>query len=217
MASSTAATRIPLLGSRSRPSRPAPAGGRAVERIALLGVLIGLFGELHPALDQWGQRSVDARLKDLHGRHLVHLDGTPADGQDPDRADEATTTADALGRRHAALHVAAYTAGQFAAAVVATRALGYRVPVRALLAGAAVNGATHLVIDRREPLLHLARWTGHLGYVEHCTAARVGADGVVRAEPSGPGSALFELDQSLHRAIGVAAAVATTWLATRSS
>ncbi|MFI5749067.1 hypothetical protein ACIBBE_24745 [Streptomyces sp. NPDC051644] len=95
-----------------------------------------------------------------------------------------------------------------------TRALGYRLPVKALLVGAALNAGTHLVIDRREPLLWLAKKAGKQGYVEHCTAARVLEDGSVQAELSGPGSALMELDQSAHRALGLAAAVLTTWLAT---
>jgi hypothetical protein len=37
------------------------------------------------------------------------------------------------------------------------------------------------------------------------------------AELSGPGTALMELDQALHRAIGVVAAAVTAWLATRSA
>ncbi|MFH9353999.1 hypothetical protein [Kitasatospora sp. NPDC017646] len=50
------------------------------------------------------------------------------------------------------------------------------------------------MIDRREPLLWLAKKAGKKGYIDHCTAARVAADGTVRAELSGPGSALMELD-----------------------
>ncbi|WP_346012072.1 hypothetical protein [Streptomyces sp. SID3343] len=183
-------------------------------RLALLGVLLGLFDGLHPTLDQWAQSSTDARLKSLRGAHLVYRDGTPV-GETDHRAGRRTTTASALGRRSVARHVATYTAGQVAGAVAATRLLGYRIPGRALVVGAAINAGTHLVIDRRDPLLWLARATGKGGYVEHCTAARVGPDGTVRAEISGPGTALLELDQALHRGIGVVAAVATTWLATR--
>lgn len=57
---------------------------------------------------------------------------------------------------------------QLLASVAVTRAFGVRVPVRALLAGAAIHGLTHAVLDRREPLLWLVaragvpagEWTG---------------------------------------------------------
>ncbi|MEV7218180.1 hypothetical protein AB0O31_34425 [Kitasatospora cineracea] len=186
-----------------------------IERLALLGTLIGLFGELHPALDQWAQNSKDAQCKGLYGRHRVYRDGTPVGRETEDRTGHPTMTATELGRLSVARHVASYTVGQLAGTIVATRTLGYRVPAGALLVGAAINAATHAVIDRREPLLWLAKKAGKKGYVDHCTAARFAADGTVSAELSGPGSALMELDQSLHRAIGVGAAVVTTWVATR--
>lgn len=190
---------------------------RVTERLALLGTLIGLFGELHPALDQWAQNSQDAVCKGLYGDYLVYRDGTPVGQGTEDRAGQPTMTATRLGRLSVARHVASYSAGQLAGTIVATRALGYRVPARALLAGAVINAATHAVIDRREPLLWLATKAGQREYIDHCTAARVNADGTVHAELSGPGSALMELDQSLHRLIGVGAAVVTTWAATRNS
>ncbi|MFJ4679083.1 hypothetical protein [Kitasatospora sp. NPDC088783] len=192
-----------------------PAGSAATANLALLGALVGLFGELHPLFDQWAQTSRDASCKGMYGRHRVYSDGTPV-GQDAGhRADEPTMTASTLGRLSAARHVATYTAGQVGATVVVARILGCRLPAKALLAGAAINAVTHVVIDRREPLLWLARKAGQAGYVERCAAARVSEDGSVRRELSGPGSALMELDQSLHRAIGVAAAVVTTCIATR--
>lgn len=186
-----------------------------VERIALLGALVAIFGELHPALDQWAQNSQDSTCKGLYGDHAVYRDGTPVGRETDDRAGQSTLTASRLGRRSVARHVASYTAGQLAGTIAATRALGYRVPARALLAGAVINAATHAVIDRREPLLWLARKAGKAGYIDHCTAVRMSADGTLTTEVSGPGTALLELDQSLHRAIGVAAAVVTTWIATR--
>ncbi|MFE7664897.1 hypothetical protein [Streptomyces celluloflavus] len=126
-------------------------------------------------------------------------------------------TASALGRLSVLRHVTSYTAVQLAGTIVVTRTLGYRIPVLPLLAGTALNSGTHLIIDRREPLLWLARKVGKTGYIEHCTAARVDAeDGTVSAEISGPGTALMELDQALHRAIGVAAALVITWFATRT-
>ncbi|PBC72387.1 hypothetical protein BX261_7260 [Streptomyces sp. 2321.6] len=189
---------------------------REFERLALLGALIAVFGELHPLWDQWGQRSQDASRKDLKGDHPVYQDGIPV-GEEPegseDRSGWPTMTASALGRRSVARHVASYTAGQLTGTIAATRALGYRLPGRALLAGTVINAVTHAVIDRRAPLLWLAKRTGKLGYIDHCTAARVAEDGSVTAELSGPGTALMELDQALHRAINVSAAVVTVCLA----
>ncbi|TLS45726.1 hypothetical protein FE633_13240 [Streptomyces montanus] len=186
---------------------------RATERLALAATLVAVFSELHPGFDQWFQRPRDAACKGLYGKHLVDSNGTPLS---PGNTTGPALTASQLGRRSVARHVASYTAGQLAGAIVVTRALGYRVPLRALLAGAVINAGTHAVIDRREPLLWLARKAGKEGYVEHCTAARVDKDGAVTAELSGPGTALMELDQALHRAIGVGAALVTTWVATRS-
>ncbi|MDX3232511.1 hypothetical protein [Streptomyces sp. ME19-01-6] len=181
------------------------------DRLALFGALTAVFGEMHPTFDNWAQRDFDATHKGTYGDHLVYRDGTKV-ADDTDRAGEPTMTASSFGRRCAARHVASYTAGQLASAVAITRALGYRVPARALLTGAAINAATHLIIDRRKPLLWLADKLGKTSYVEHCTVVRKpGGD----AEISGPGSALMELDQALHRAIGVGAALTTTVLATR--
>ncbi|WP_051877148.1 hypothetical protein [Streptomyces natalensis] len=88
-----------------------------------------------------------------------------------------------------------YTVGQMAATVVVTRTLGYRLPVKALLVGAAINATTHALIDRRKPLLWLAKRLGKGGYVDHCTVTRVAEDGTVYTEQSGPGTAVFELDR----------------------
>lgn len=196
-------------------TRPNPS--RTADRLALLGTLTAVFGELHPYFDQWGQRSEDAALKGMHGDQKVWRDGVPVGEETDDRTGQRTYTASQVGRRAAAHHVATYTAGQLAGTITVTRALGYRVPLRALLAGAAVNGATHFIIDRREPLLWLAERTGKRGYIDHCHAVRISADGTPAPELSGPGTALMELDQALHRAIGVAAAAVTAWLATRSA
>jgi hypothetical protein len=187
----------------------------AIERLALMGCLVAVFGELHPYFDQWGQRSEDAALKGLHGDQKVWADGVPVGEETGDRSGRRTYTASQVGRRAAARHVASYTAGQVVTAIVVTRVLGYRVPVRALLAGAVINAGTHAVIDRREPLLWLAGRTGKRGYIDHCHAVRLASDGTPAAELSGPGTALMELDQALHRGIGVAAALVTAWLATR--
>lgn len=188
----------------------------AASRLALLGALAAVFGEMHPLLDQWAQRAADAASKGLHGGHMVYRDGTPVGTETGGgHAGKAVMTAGQLGRRAAARHAACYTAGQVAAAIAVTRVLGYRIPARALLAGAAVNALTHAVIDRRDPLLWLAARAGKGGYIDHCAAVRMSADGKLTTEVSGPGTALMELDQALHRAIGVAAALVTAWLATR--
>ncbi|NUH42907.1 hypothetical protein HUF15_40525 [Streptomyces samsunensis] len=184
------------------------------DRLALLAALVAVFGEMHPLWDQWAQDDHDASNKDVYGRHLVYRDGTKVGDEDEedDRTGQPTMTASAFGRRCVGRHVASYTAGQLAVTVAATRALGYRIPTRAMLAGTAINAVTHAVIDRRKPLLWLADKIGKTGYIDHCTAVRKPGD---EAELSGPGTALMELDQALHRAIGVGAALTTTILATR--
>ena len=188
---------------------------RAIERLALFGSLLAAFGEIHPFCDHWGQRGETARCKRLYGRQLVYRDGCAVDEDDADRADEPTTTASARGRRAVALHVGTYTAIQSGAVIALTRALGYRVPAPALLAGAAINGFTHAVIDRGALFLWLAKKTGNADYIEHCHAVRLDNEGIPQKEMNGPGTAWIELDAALHRFIGVGAAAVTTWLATR--
>ncbi|MFE5714512.1 hypothetical protein ACFQ7J_27330 [Streptomyces sp. NPDC056501] len=189
---------------------------RATDRLALFATLLSVFDALHPLCDHWVQDGDDARLKGLHGDHYVYANGTPLpDSADPIEADVPVYRASILGRAAARRHVTSYTAVQLATAITVTRVLGHRVPLRALLAGAAVNGITHAVIDRREPLLKLADRLGKRGYIDHCTATRVNDKGEITTELSGPGTALMELDSALHRAIGIGAAALTTWLATR--
>ncbi|MEV4505477.1 hypothetical protein [Streptomyces klenkii] len=198
---------------------PLPSAGRptqrgVIERLALLGALLGLFEAVHSFGDLWAQRSVDAKAKRLYGDHLVYADGKPAtpEGAEPGRE---VMTATSLGRRAVWRHVASYTGIQAATTVVATRALGYRVPVAALLAGAAINAGTHAAIDRGAAFEWLADKTGNTGFIDHCQPLRFDQNGNVVAEKFGPGSAWMELDAALHKAIGAAAAVVTVWLATR--
>ncbi|MEV6832861.1 transcriptional regulator [Amycolatopsis sp. NPDC051102] len=155
-----------------------------VRGLALFAALQATFADVHPLCDQWLQSSEDAAGKGKPGRE---------------------------GAKNCARHVASYTVGQVGAAVAVTRVLGFRVPLRALAAGTAVNAVTHYVIDRRAPLKALARLAGKQGYVEHATVQR--RDGVI--DETGPGTALTELDQAVHRAIGVAASLLTTWVALR--
>lgn len=184
-------------------------------RLALMGALTAVFDGLHQFFDHWTQSDRDARLKGLHGEEKVWADGVPVGEETDDRTGQPAFTASQVGRRAAARHAATYTAGQLAATVAVTRALGYRVPVRALLAGALVNFGTHALIDRRAPLLWLAGRAGKRGYIDHCHAVRLTGDGTPAAELAGPGTALMELDGALHRAIGVGAALLTARLATR--
>ncbi|MFD2421693.1 hypothetical protein [Amycolatopsis pigmentata] len=167
------------------PRAQRPAITRTAQGLALYGALHATFTDVHPACDQILQNSADAIGKGKPGPE---------------------------GRRHCARHVASYTAGQTLAAILVTRALGYRLPFRALAAGMALNAATHYAIDRREPFIRLMRRIGKGGYLDHATVQR--REGVV--DTSGPGTALMECDQATHRAIGVAASLITTWIAMRS-
>ncbi|MFF4583738.1 hypothetical protein ACFY15_36120 [Streptomyces sp. NPDC001373] len=85
----------------------------------------------------------------------------------------------------------------------------------ALLAGAAVDRATHAAIDRGALFPWLAGKTGQPGYVEHCQAVRLDENGHADTEINCPESTCVELDAALHRNVGVGAAAVTTWLATR--
>ncbi|SHN38072.1 hypothetical protein SAMN05216499_1607 [Actinacidiphila paucisporea] len=117
------------------------------------------------AATNWIQQSRDAAGKGAHGKHLVYAaDGKPV-ADDPWRhgKEGRTCTASTYGRACVTRHVASYNAVQLLASVAVTRAFGVRVPARALLAGAAINGLTHAVLDRREPLLWLAARAGKAG------------------------------------------------------
>lgn len=184
------------------------------ERLPLFAALSTTFAGLHGLGDHWVQNSRDAAGKGAHGEHLVYAADGKYVADNPGRTGRKVT-ASTYGRACVARHVSSYTAVQTAAAVVVTRAFGVHVPARALLAGAAINGLTHAVLDRREPLLWLAARAGKAGYIQHATAVRKPGD--TAPELSGPGTALMELDEAAHRAIGVAAAAVTTWLATRTA
>ncbi|MFE2693621.1 hypothetical protein [Streptomyces mirabilis] len=186
-----------------------------IERLALFGTLLAVFGEVHPFCDHWAQGSETARCKRLYGRHLVYRDGVAVGEGASDRSGEATMTASARGRRAVAVHVASYIGIQTSTAVAVTRAFGYRTSPSAVLAGAVINGWTHAVIDRGAALLWLADRTGKRGYIDHCQAVRLSEDGAVHNEINGPGTAWMELDAALHRVLGVGAAAVTVWLTTR--
>jgi len=160
---------------------------RQMQKLALFAALQATFSDVHPYCDQIVQSSADAQGKAKPGRE---------------------------GAKHCARHVATYTAGQAAAGWAVTRVLGHRVPVRAWLAGQAINAVTHYVIDRREPFKKFLRSKaiGKGGYLTHATVQR--REGVV--DEGGPGTALMEMDQAAHRLISVAASLVTTGIAIRA-
>lgn len=168
--------------------------GRVVTGLALFATVQTVFDAVHPYCDQVLQDGRDSCEKGLPG---------------------------AAGRRACARHVASYSIGQLTVAAAVTGALGARKSWPALLAGTAINAVTHYVIDRREPLKKFllsdrARTLrlvggGKADYLAHATAQR--RPGVI--DQCGPGTALTECDQAMHRLIGVIASLTTTWLAMR--
>ncbi|MFJ5122356.1 hypothetical protein [Kitasatospora sp. NPDC088548] len=166
------------------------------------------------AATKWCQNDCDAVFKGLHGSSRVRLDGgaaTAADIADPHvRTVKATT----FGRLCAASRGLTYSAVQLAAGVAVTRAFGFRVPTRAWLAGTAITLATHTVIDRRRPLVAAAEALGKGAYLETATVVR--APGKA-PDSGGPGTALFELDQSAYRVLGILAAAVTAVVARRGA
>lgn len=155
---------------------------RTSTALAVYATTLATHAATHPFCDHIVQRSEDAIAK-----------GTPG------------------GQLACARHVASYTAVQVSVLTAVTRTLGLKLPWRAVAAGAAVNAATHYVIDRREPLKWLLGKLGKHGYLEHATVQR--RPGVVDA--AGPGTALTECDQAMHHVISVAASLLTAVLADR--
>ncbi|MFE7758315.1 hypothetical protein [Streptomyces sp. NPDC057429] len=195
---------------------------RPIEGLALVAALTAVFDGVHALGDHFVQNSHDASTKGMHGSHLVYKnDGSPVEESPWRHGKEGRAcTASAYGRRSVSRHVASYSAVQLASTLAVTRTLGYRVPVSALLTGAAINAITHGILDRREPLLWLSEKAGKSGYIKHATVVRkAGGEGTDYPEAvqdvSGPGTALMELDEAAHRAIGVAAALVTTWITLR--
>lgn len=168
----------------------------AVAALAVFAAVQATFSDVHPYCDQILQNGHDACDKAKPGP---------------------------VGRKACARHVASYSAGQLTAAAAVTRTLGFRASWTGLLAGTAINAVTHYVIDRREPLKKFllsdrARklglvGAGKAGYLGHATVQR--REGVV--DESGPGTALTECDQAIHRLISIAASLTTTWLVMRGS
>lgn len=159
--------------------------------IAIFGALLATFGEMHPFCDQFVQSSADATAKGKPGWQ---------------------------GRRACAHHVLTYTATQYAAAEAITRALGAPVRPGPMLAGQALTAISHYVIDRRTPFTRFlrSRLVGKSEYLDYASVVRPGHPSGVIYDASGPGTAYMELDQAAHRFLGVASALITAWLATRT-
>lgn len=181
----------------------------ATEAGALYSTLAHLFDVTHTVMDGWGQPSWAAAHKGTYGDHQVYLaDGVPV-GEEPageNRTGWHVVTATQLGQIACTLHVALYSAGQLAAASVASRALGYRVPFRHLAANALTNGAWHWIIDRRAPLYRAADTLGKTEFIQRCTVVRTPGG---KPQETGPGTGLMMLDDSAHRAIGAVTLIRT--------
>ncbi len=182
----------------------------AVERIALFGALASAFHGSHLWADRWLQRPKDAVLKGLHGDDLVY----PSDGKsaaEVSRENETPVPACVVGRRAATAHVLTYAAGQLVVTEAVARILGLRLPWRARLAGAVINFGTHWIIDRRRFLLWLAKRVNHKD--TFIAVATVMRKPDTEPDTSGPGTALSDLDQGLHKLLGVIAAAVMAHLA----
>lgn len=188
---------------------------KTTRRLAVFAALLATFEATHGICDQLVQNSDDARNKRATGDHLVYADGTPVD-EAPERAGEPTMTADQLALIAVRRHVASYTAVQTLTAAAVTRSLGLKVGPAAYLAGALINGLTHGAIDRGPLFRAIVKAAGKDGYLEHCQAVRLNKDsGQPEEQITGPGTAWMEIDEYLHRYIGVSAAVVMTLIATR--
>ncbi|SFB64770.1 hypothetical protein SAMN05216266_14714 [Amycolatopsis marina] len=189
-----------------------PTPDRVVARIALFGALASAFHGAHLWADHWLQRPKDAVLKGLHGDELVYpSDGTLVCEVEGPREGEVPVPACVVGRRATTSHVLTYAAGQLVVTEAVARTLGMRSPWRARLVGAAINFGTHWIIDRRRFLLWLAQRVNHKDtFISYATVMRKPD---TPPDTSGPGTALYDLDQGLHKALGIVAAAVTARLA----
>jgi hypothetical protein len=113
------------------------------------------------------------------------------------------------GRLACAAHVASYIATQAVALLLVWAVLRLALQPSGVLAALGISAVTHYIADRRKPLRRLALLAGKAAYLDHATVVR--APGMP-ATDTGPGTALFHLDQSLHiGAIFLAALAATAF------
>lgn len=114
-----------------------------------------------------------------------------------------------------AAHVASYTATGALATLVAARRLNVPLRPAQLAAGLALNAASHYFADRRDPLRQIARLLRRTEYISEVTVVRQKGE---QAQDTGPGTALFHLDQSWHYGwIFVSALVAAGGITTSGS
>lgn len=180
--------------------------------LALVGALGITFDQWLDIMDQWGQPTWAAKHKRLYGTGRYYLDGVKVGNEKDDRAGQITLTATQLGRLACAVHVLLQTGGHVAATLTITRLVGYRIPLPAVLAGAAINGAVHFALDRGDTLEALALLFDKDDYLHECTVVRE------PGKPSwlhGEGTAWNALDRSGHRLIGWLATAVTVCLALR--
>lgn len=183
---------------------------RTILGLALTGALGITFDAWLDLMDQWGQPSWAAANKRLYGTHKVFLDGVQAGQENNDRTGQLTVTATQLGRLACTVHVALQTGAHVAATLAITRLVGYRIPLAAVLAGAAINAPTHFALDRGALLEQLADWVGKTGYVRDFTVLRKEGD---KPHRNGEGTAWNALDRSGHKVFGWFATAVTVYLA----
>ncbi len=139
-------------------------------RAATAALAFGAMLAGHYIGDQWIQTNGQACKKALNG------------GQSPSCA-----------LWHCAKHVITWTATTVA--FLAGAGWWLHLPLKPgwLAAGIAVNAVTHFIADLRTPLIWLGQLLGRSNYIEHGQVVRPAG-----AERSGPGTAMFHLDQSWH-------------------
>lgn len=182
----------------------------AVRGLELFGTLGITFDQWLDFMDQWGQPTWAAVNKRLYGNERYYLDGVKVGEEKDDRTGQPTVTATQLGRLACAVHVFLQAGAHVAATVAITRLFGYRIPLAAVLTGAAINGPLHFALDRGDLLQKLAARFDKTGYLERLKVVRKEGD---EPDQHGAGTAWCELDRSAHRAIGWFATAVTVYLA----
>jgi hypothetical protein len=183
--------------------------------LALLGALLSLDQAAHPTSDHLAQRNADAVGKSWTGPARVYLDGDAVTNDDADahRRGELTLTRDLYAALCTGRHVASYTLVQAAVVLLGTRAMGYRLPTRAVAVGLAITAGTHFAIDyQRRGVKLVAKLLKKQDYVDRIKVVREAGG---EPDPYGPGTGTYEIDQALHRLCAILAALVTAWLSVR--
>lgn len=137
----------------------------------------------------------------LHSSH-VFADHVIQSGNDAeDKAGDGWAARVACAR-----HVGELTAFQIVALAAAAYATGERLDPRRVLAGLAVNAATHYLLDRRPFARELNYKLGKKTFYDEFTVKRFTVKGGEWVDPYGPGSGPYALDQAWH--VGILAIVA---------